>query len=166
MEVRVVVTHGGGILGRLARWYGLKWSHAALRYVRGGSAEPRIIESAACGARERSWDDFIAGVKEYQAFRVRGGLPEVTRREIVAYSWGNVGKPYNYWWLLKIAWRLVKGRFVVGVLTYPAHVCSSLVYDSFLYAGVDLIPGQQDVLVTPDELANSPLLEQVEIQSR
>jgi hypothetical protein len=32
MEVHVVVTYGG-ILGRLARWLGLKWNHAALRYV-------------------------------------------------------------------------------------------------------------------------------------
>jgi uncharacterized protein YycO len=131
--------------------------------VRDGSADPRIIESAACGIRERSWDDFIAEAEDYQGFQARGGLPEVTKREIVAYGWGNVGKPYNYWWLLKIAWRLIKERFVVGVLTYPAHVCSSLVYDCFLYAGVDLLPGQEDVLVTPDDLANSPLLEEVEV---
>ena len=84
-------------------------------------------------------------------------------REIVAYAWGNVGKPYNYWWLLKIAWELVKRRFVLAALTYPAHVCSSLVYDSFLYAGENLIPGHGDALVTPDDLANSPLLEEVQI---
>jgi hypothetical protein len=52
---------------------------------------------------------------------------------------------------------------VLGLLTYPAHICSSLVYDCFLYAGVNLIPGQEGVLVTPDDLANSPLLEEVEI---
>jgi uncharacterized protein YycO len=164
MEIYVVVTYGG-ILGRLARWFGLTWDHAALRYVRDPSAGARIIESAACGVQERSWEDFIAGVKEYQGFRVKDGLPEVTRREIVAYAWGNVGKPYNYWWLLKIAWELIKSRFVTGILTYPAHVCSSLVYDSFLYAGVNLIPGQEGVLVTPDDLANSPLLEEVDVHA-
>ena len=55
----------------------------------------------------------------------------------------------------------VRERFW-AVLIYPAHVRSSLVCDCFLYAGVDLLPGQVDVLVTPDDLANSPLLEEVE----
>ncbi|MGD9030921.1 MAG: YiiX/YebB-like N1pC/P60 family cysteine hydrolase [Anaerolineae bacterium] len=161
MELHIAVTYGEGLLGKLARWYGLMWSHAALRYVREGSNDPRIIESAACGVRERSWWDLVAESTEYKVYRVKEGLPEVTKREIVAYGWGNVGKPYNYWWLVKIAWRLVTRR-LLRVLTYPAHVCSSLVYDCFLYAGVDLIPGQTDVLVTPDDLANSPLLEEVE----
>ena len=43
---------------------------------------------------------------------------------------------------------------------YPSHVCSSLVYDSFLYSGVNLLPGRPDVLVTPDNLASSPMLEE------
>jgi uncharacterized protein YycO len=163
MEIHVVVTYGG-ILGRLARWYGLKWTHAALRYVRDGAAGARIIEAAACGIQERSWEDFIADAEEFQVFRVKDGLPEMTMREIVAYAWGNVGKPYDYGLLIRIAWELVKRRFVVGVLTYPAHVCSSLVYDSFLYAGVNLIPGHEGVLVTPDDLANSPLLEATEVR--
>jgi len=162
VEIQVVVTYGG-ILGRLARWFRLKWNHAALRYVRDGGGGARIIESAACGVTERSWEDFIAEFEEYQALQVKDGLPEVTVREIVAYAWGNVGKPYNYWWLLKIAWELVKRRFVAGLLTYPAHVCSSLVYDCFLYADVNLIPGHEGVLVTPDDLAKSPLLEEVPI---
>ncbi|MGD1995193.1 MAG: hypothetical protein PVH62_00315 [Anaerolineae bacterium] len=162
MEVHVVVTYGG-LLGRLARWFGLTWSHAALRYARDAQASARIIESGACGIKERSWEDFVAGAEEHQALQMKESLPEVTKREIVAYAWGNVGKPYNYWWLIKIAWELVKRRFVVGALTYPAHVCSSLVYDCFLYAGVDLLPGHEDVLVTPDDLASSPLLEAVEL---
>jgi len=158
MQVHVVVTYDG-ILGRLARWFGLRWSHAALRYVRDVSAGARVIEAEACGVRELSWEEFVAGTEEHQAFRVKGGLPNVTMREIVAYAWGNVGKPYNYWWLLKIIWELVKRRPLAAPFTYPAHVCSSLVYDCFLYAGVNLIPGQEGVLVTPDDLAASPLLE-------
>ena len=160
MDIHVVVTYGG-ILGRLARWFGLRWSHAALRYRRDPAAGLRVIESATCGAQERSWEEFIADAEEHQVFRVKDGLPEVTAREIVAYGWGNVGKPYNYWWLLKIAWELIKRRFIAAPFTYPAHVCSSLVYDCFRYAGVNLIPGQQDVLVTPDDLAKSPLLEEI-----
>ena len=53
-----------------------------------------------------------------------------------------------------------RGTYTLAALfTYPAHVCSSLVYDRFLYADVNLIPGQEGVLVTPDDLAASPLLE-------
>ena len=162
MDVQVVVIYAG-VFGRLARRLDQEWNHAALRYVRDGRAGARIIESSTWGAVERSWEGFIAGAEEYQVFRVKDGLPEATVHEVVAYAWGNVGKPYNYWWLVKIAWELVKRRFVAAAFTYPAHVCSSLVYDCFRYAGVDLVPGHQGVLVTPDELANSPLLEEVEI---
>lgn len=98
--MHVVVTYGG-VLGRLTRWFGFKWSHAALRYVRDESAGARIIESAACGVTERSWEDFVAEAEEYQVFQVKDGLPELAMREIVAYAWGNVSKPYNYWWLLR-----------------------------------------------------------------
>lgn len=161
MELHVVVTYGG-VIGRLARRFGLRWNHAALRYARSPQAGLRIIESSACGAVERSWEDFLKDVEEYQAMAVREGLSEMTMREIIAYGWGNVGKPYNYWWFLKIAWQLLKRRLIAAPFTYPAHVCSSLVYDCFRYAGVNLLPGHEGVLVTPDDLAGSPLLEVVE----
>jgi len=104
----------------------------------------------------------VHSAEEYKLFQVKGGLPDVTKREIVAYAWGNVGKPYNYGWLLKIAWELIRRRVVAAPFTYPAHICSSLVYDCFRYAGVDLIPGHEGALLTPDDLAGSPLLEEVE----
>jgi uncharacterized protein YycO len=162
MQVWVVVTWDG-ILGRLARRFGLTWSHAALRYVRDEPGGARIIEAAACGVRERSWEDFLAEADEYQAFQVKDPLPGATMREIVAYAWGNVGKPYNYGWVIQIAWELIKRRFLIGLLTYPAHICSSLVYACFLYASVNLLPGHEGMLVTPDDLANSPLLEEAQI---
>ena len=162
MEVHVVVTYDRR-LGRLARCCGLQWTHAALRYVREPSAGAWVIESTACGVREISWKNLIAGAEEHQIFRVKGGLPGVTIREIIAYAWGNVGKPYHYGGLFKIAWELVKRRLVAAPFTYPAHVCSSLVYDCFHYGGIDLIPGHEGVLVTPDDLAKSPLLEEVEV---
>jgi len=160
MQIHVVVSYDDSLFGRIVRWYGLQWSHAALRYVRQESIGPRVIEAGSLGIKERSWDDFVAGSEEYRVLQIRGSLPETIKREIVAYAWGNVGKPYNYGWLLKLAWELLKRRLVLGVLTYPAHICSSLVHDSFLYGRINLVPGHAGVLVTPDDLANSPLLEQ------
>jgi len=163
MQVQIVVTWKGDLLGRLARRFGLTWTHAALRYMRDEASEARVIEAAACGIRERAWEEFIAGVKEWKGFEVRDGLSEIQMREIVAYAWGNVGKPYCYWWLVRMAWRLIERRGGIGVLTYPGHVCSSLVYDAFRYAGVNLLPGHSSPLVTPDEVAASPLLKEVTI---
>lgn len=163
-EVAVVVTYSDDFPWRLARSWGIAtWTHAALRYLRDDTPSPRIIESSTWGVVERGWDEFIAERDEYKLLRLKQELPEANKREIIAYAWGNVGKPYNFLWLLRVAWRLIKRRWLVGALTYPAHICSSLVYDAYLYGGVDLVPGgQEGVLVTPDDLASSPLLEEVE----
>ena len=165
-EVAVVVTYSADFPWKLARLWGLAtWTHTALRYIRDDMPSPRIIESSACGVRERSWDEFVAEYDEYKLLRLKQELPEANEREIIAYAWGNVGKPYHFLWLLQVAWRLVKKQWFVSALTYPAHICSSLVYDAYLYGGTDLLPdqGQQDVLVTPDELAGSLLLEEMEV---
>lgn len=164
-EVAVVVTYKADLLGKLARLWGLAtWTHAALRYIREDRPSPRIIESSVWGVREGSWDEFIPECDEYKLFRTKEELPEANKREIIAYAWGNVGKPYHFLWLLRVAWRLIRERWFASALTYPAHICSSLVYDAYLYGGIDLVPDQQDVLVTPDDLANSPLLEEVEVR--
>jgi len=163
-EVAVVVTYKADFLGRLARSWGLAtWTHAALRYIREDTPSARVIESTACAVRERSWDEFVSEFDEYKLLRPKQELSEANKREIIAYAWGNVGKPYNFLWLLQVAWRLIKEQWFVSALTYPAHICSSLVYDAYLYGWTDLVPGQQDILVTPDDLASSPLLEEVEV---
>lgn len=171
-EVAVVVTYSATFPWKLLRLWGFgTWSHAALRYVReeyGRPAgrpnpSPRVIESAACGVRERSWDEFVAECDEYRLLRLKQELPEANKREIIAYAWGNVGKPYNFLWLLQVAWRLIREQWFVSALTYPAHICSSLVYDAYSYGRIDLLPGQPDILVTPDDLASSPLLAEVEV---
>ena len=74
MEVYVVVTYGG-ILGRLARWAGLKWNHAALRYVRAESEGARIIEAGPFGVQERSWRISWPGSRSIRPFRSRTACP-------------------------------------------------------------------------------------------
>jgi len=154
MEIRLVVLYGDSLLKKLMNLVGLKWSHALLRY------DDRVIEACSEGIIERSWEEAIEGVIEYKVFKLKEELTELEKAIIVAYAWGNVGKPYNYWWLIKMAWEIVKGK-LRRALKYPAHVCSSLVYDCFLHANIDLLPGQKDVLVTPDDLANSEELVEV-----
>ncbi len=162
-EVAVAVTYSVDFPWYLARSWGLAtWTHAALCYIKEDTPSPRIIESSMWGVVERPWDEFISGCDEYKLFRLKEELPEANKREIIAYAWGNVGKPYHFLWLLQVAWRLIKEKWFVGALTYPAHICSSLVYDAYLYGGIDLVSGgREDILVTPDELASSPLLEEV-----
>jgi uncharacterized protein YycO len=163
MKVQVVVTRSG-LFGWLAGRLGLSWSHAALRYEFEhfefeNSSGAHVIEAGAFGIKELPWEKFIEGVDKYLVLQVKGGLTLAQKQAILGYAWGNVGKPYHYWWLLKIVWHLLRetlGRF--NVLRYPAHVCSSLVNDCFAYADLDLVPGQ-GVLVLPDDLADSPLLE-------
>lgn len=164
-EVAVVVTYSDVFPWNLARSWGLAtWTHAALRYIKEDTPSPRIVESSTCGVQERPWDEFIVEYDEYKLLRLKQELPEARKREIIAYAWGNVGKPYHFLWLLQVAWRLIKERWFITPLTYPAHICSSLVYDAYVYGGVDLIPGGQgDIMLTPDELAASSLLEEVEV---
>lgn len=161
MRVEVVVTRSG-LFGKIARWFGLEWSHAALRYeFETPIPFAYIIEAGAFGIKDRRWEDFIEGVDKYQILRVKGGLSPGQAEKILAYATGNIGKPYNYLWLLRIAWSLLCEENI-GLFHYPAHVCSSLVDDCFAYAGIDLVPSTACVLVLPDDLASSPLLEQAE----
>jgi hypothetical protein len=162
MQLQIAVTYSEDLLGRLARWWGMNWTHIGLRYRREAPGSSwRVIEATMTGIKDNAWQDFLAGTEEHRIYRVRGGLPEATQREIVAYGWGNVGKRYAFLWILKIGWRLLRQRFPIGPLTYRSHVCSSLVANCFLYAGIDLVPAEPGVLVTPDEVVSSPLLETV-----
>ncbi|HUW10581.1 MAG TPA: YiiX/YebB-like N1pC/P60 family cysteine hydrolase [Anaerolineae bacterium] len=162
MQLQIAVTYSEDILGRLARWWGMTWTHVGLRYRREAPGSGwRVIEATMTGIKDSSWQEFIAGSEEHQLYRVRGGLSEAKEREIVAFGWGNVGKRYAFWWIAKLAWRLLKQRFPLGPLTYPSHVCSSLVANCFLYAGINLVPAEAGVLVTPDEVVGSALLEKV-----
>jgi hypothetical protein len=163
-EVGVVVTYSHAFPWCLARRWGFAtWTRSALCYAMDDVASRHVIESSARGVHERSWEEFISECDEYQLLQLREQLPEAYTREIIAYAWGNVGKSHPPLWLAEVARRLIAQRWFAVPLTYSGHICSSLVDDAYLYAGVDLIPGQEDILVTPDDLAHSPLLKPVEV---
>lgn len=154
MQIQVIVTHSG-IFGWLADRLGLKWSHAALRCVDG--EDVYIIEVSALGIQQVPWEGYAEG-KRYRLFGVKAGLTSLQMTQVLSYAQGNIGKPYNYLWLVKIGWDLIF-KHKASILFYRAHVCSSLVDDAFGYAGIDLVPWSESVVVLPDDLAASPLLE-------
>jgi hypothetical protein len=163
-DVGIVITYRRRFPTYLARRWGIAtWTGAALYYVMEGMSSRRIIESTMRTVRELSWGEFIGGRDEYELLQLREGLPEVDVREVIAYAWGNVGKAHSGQWLRTVARRLIRRHWLALPLSYPGHVSSSLVDDAYLYAGVDLIPGQGDTLVSPDDLADSPLLKPVEV---
>lgn len=154
MKLEIVVLYGEGWFGRVMHWLGQKWSHVMLKY------NDRVVESTSDGIIERSFEEGIKGATEYKILKLRECIDPCAKNIIVAYAHGNVGKPYNYYWFAKMGLDLIRGKFR-RVLQYPAHVCSSFVYSCFLYEDIDLVPGD-NVMVLPDDIANSPLLEEVE----
>jgi len=157
--MQIVVTFSGDLIGKLGRLLNLAyWTHAALRYKK--NSEWRIFESSFCGIVERDWNSFIKEKEGYAILKVKGLNEELSQRA-VDYSWGNVGKPYAFHWLIKILIRLIKEKLFLSPIMYKWHVCSSFVDHVLDYVGIDLLP-EKDILVTPDEIFDSPLVEVVE----
>lgn len=159
MDIQVVVTYRNTLFNRFVRWWGIKWTHAAIRYSQEGKW--RVFETAAFGTVERDWEGFIKGVDEYQALAPKYGLTKTQKLELLAFAWGNVGKMYNFFRLIYVALRyLFQGRKPLA-LNVTSHICSSFTDSCFNYIGLNLVPSD-DVWVTPDDLAESKLLERVE----
>ena len=93
MDIQVVVTYRDHFFNRFVRWWGIKWTHAAIRYKDKGVW--RVFETAALGTVERSWEDFLVGVTEYETFTTKKKLTKTQELKLVSYAWGNVGKMYN-----------------------------------------------------------------------
>ena len=155
MQVQVVVSWDNDIIGRLARKIGVKWSHAAIMSKAEMSDDWWIHEAIWKGIVFRPWEEFEESKEEIKIFETKTTLPQFHAREIVAFASGNVGRPYDFGLLLKIAWECLRKYFGLGIVTFRSHVCSTLVHSSFKYAGIDLVPGVEIVL--PDDLAESGL---------
>lgn len=153
MNVEVVVTWMDDFFGRWVRRLGLYWSHCALKY------DGRVLETSFFHIHERSWDDFIANKTEYKILQLKDPLPGYLANALIAYAWGNVGKPYNLWWMIKLG--LKRASVANTKWAYGSHVCSSFIYSCFNYAGIDILPGCKYITITPDDIAASPLLEEV-----
>jgi uncharacterized protein YycO len=169
MKVYIVCTLSQDLIGKIVGKFGVHWNHIAIMYKLYSTSEWRIFESGSFGIVNRSFIKFISNKSEYSVFKLQ---PEMTlsayeKRVLLAFCWGNVGKPYNYFWMLRVAWRVLKKWWVVKILKqsiayiYPAHVCSSLVYTAFKYVGIDLALTTKHIWVLPDDIATSPHLRPV-----
>ena len=105
--VQVVVTYRDHFFNRFVRWWGIKWTHAAIRYKKNGKW--RVFETAALGTVERDWEGFIKTVDEYETFELKPKLSVMKKEKLISYAWGNVGKMYNVFRLLKIVFKYLVG---------------------------------------------------------
>ena len=159
MKIEVVVTYRDHWFNRLVRWWGINWTHAALRYKTG--KKWRVFETAAFGTIERDWEGFIEGVDEYVTFETEKKLTKTQETKLISFAWGNVGKMYNLFRLAWVAVRyLLQGRKPQS-FTVTSHICSSFTDSCFKHVGIDLVEGD-DIWVTPDDLSKSKLLAVVE----
>ena len=159
MDIQVVVTYRDHFFNRFVRWWGIDWTHAAVRYKRGN--EWRVFETAAFGTVERDWEGFLEGVSEYVCFEPKKKLSKLNQEKLISFAWGNVGKMYNFFRLVWVAVRyLLRGRKPQS-FNVTAHICSSFTDACFAHVGLDLV---KDVAwATPDDLSKSSELIPVEV---
>jgi hypothetical protein len=161
MKLQVGVIFTPGPMGSLARLLGLRFSHVFIRYEK-----PEgwwLIDAGATGIHDHPGSG-LEKATDYKIMETKEPLDELTKQRIIDYARGNVGKPYHFVWLLKLAWKVVRRRFGIRMLAYPAHVCTSFVVDCFHYVGRDLVPSEE-LLVTADDIAASDKLIEVPAQA-
>ena len=157
--IQVVVTYRDHFFNRFVRWWGIKWTHAAIRYKVSGKW--RVFETAALGTVERDWESFIEDVDEYELYELKVPLSNMSKQKLISYAWGNVGKMYNFFRLMQIVFKYLIGGRKPLALNVTSHICSSFTDSCFNYIGFNLVP-TDDIWVTPDDLSKSKLLKKVQ----
>jgi hypothetical protein len=153
--IQVVVTYRDHFFNRFVRWWGIKWTHAAIRYkVRG---KWRVFETAALGTVERDWESFIKTVDEYETFETIKKLTKTQETKLISFAWGNVGKTYNIFRLMQIDFKYLIGGRKPLAFNVTSHICSSFTDSCYNHININLVP-TDDIWVTPDELSKSELL--------
>jgi len=157
--LRIVCTWQPWPFGWIARKFGLRWSHAfLLRTLEDG--RHIVYEATARGIWKHPLKPGDLG-HEHRVYVTKKPLEDWQRERIIGCAEGMCGKPYNYFLLLRLAWRILKnflGFKPKQAFMAPAEVCSSFVQNCYWVAGIDLVPGQAAL---PDDLANSPLVKEV-----
>lgn len=183
-EIQIVLSTDNSFLARLARFFGAEYTHAMLRFLvdtgypctlapeYGNLWQHHIIEATMrSGVIERAWHP-----GEYTKWAAHHLGPEYTEladyEGMLAFARGCIGHRYAFEWLPSIAIQIIR-KFLknlsrkptIAVAGIPAglvgtgEICSSFVDRLFYAWGFDLVPEQETFLVTPDEIARSPLLQ-------
>lgn len=157
MKLQIGVVFTPGLVGWLVRMAGMHFSHAFIRYQK-----PEgwwLLDAGLGGIRDHPGTG-LERATDYAILETRDALDPATAQSIIDYARGNVGKPYSFWQLVQLAWRLLLERFGFQAFVYPSYICTSFVADCFHYVGIDVVPPDQ-ILVTPDEIAASDKLVEV-----
>ena len=154
MKLQIGVIFTPGPVGSIARMLGMRFSHAFIRYEK-----PEgwwLMDSGLWRIKDRP-STGLEKATDYVILETREPLDPDTAQRIIDYARGSVGKLYNFWGLIRLAWRLLRERFGVQALAYPSYICTDFVVDCFHYGGIDIVPPGQ-LLVLPDEIAASDKL--------
>ena len=156
-KIQIILTYRDHIIYRFAKWLGVKWTHAAIRYRRSKSDDWMVFETAGFGTVHRTWDGFIKGVTEYVALETKIPLMNEQQLKLISFAWGNVGKFYNFPRLIWLALKILLGGRKPQAMYINSHVCSSFTDACYYHVGMDLVP-REDFWVLPDDLYNSDKL--------
>lgn len=163
MRVHVILSWEPDLVGRLARLFGVKWSHAALLFhPHSEIKEEYVIEALWRGIVKRTLTEFLKDKHDWVILTpLRDGRWPLQYSEINAirdYAHGNIGKRYDFGLLLRLIWRELKRKVKPSIVMVVREVCTSLIDDSFSYVDWDLIPWKVDRMILPDDLYESPHL--------
>ena len=149
--------HDGDIVVIESNWFRhffTSYDHAALLWSR--DKEWYTIEAVPTGVRS-----YLLGHwgRPYIILRPRDSTEQGWQAANIALSW--LGEPYSFWTLLELAWQIIVAKFfrkpIPVRVAVVKRVCSQLVHDAWLKAGIDITPGVDKP--TPEQIALSDVLE-------
>jgi len=105
----------------LVRRAGMRFSHGFIRYQK---PEGWWLLAAGLGGIRDHPGTGLDRARHYMILKTKDRLDPHTAQSIIDYAPGNVGKPYSFWQLVQLAWRLLLERFGFQAFAYPAYICA------------------------------------------
>lgn len=146
------------IVGKIIRKVtGFKYSHVALVI----DEHCNVLDVNAF-IKSRKINFFKTDYKSVKVLRIKGGLTEKQKRELVEKHKNLLGKKYDYLGILFLFFKLKFGLKVDKYKDdYSKFWCSEIVDYIYNELGIDLVPEVTNNYVTIEELYKSPLLQEV-----
>lgn len=99
-------------------------------------------------------------INDYDVYRFEG-LTETQRDLILGYVNGRLGGHYDYFLLVVEFFRYVFHKVLPYKEPFGYTICSSLWYDAFKSAGIDLCPDIDSKYASPKDVSESKLLKKI-----